>query len=43
MEPLFVAEIVGSPGKMTLFIQNCCKCEYKHYSTVAFDNARIAL
>jgi len=46
MEPLFVvAKIIGSPGKKWwptfVFIQNCCRCDCDHHSTVAFGNARI--
>ena len=43
MEPLFVvAKIIGSSsGKNNLFfIQNCFNCDYDHYSTAAFGNAR---
>jgi len=44
MKPLFVvAKIIRSPGKNDsfFFIQSCFKCDYDHYSTVAFGNARI--
>jgi len=37
MEPLcVVAEIMGSPGKShsLLFIQNCFKCDYEHYTVL---------
>jgi len=41
MEPLFVAGKI-SPGKKIayFFIQNCFKCDYDHYSTVACGNWR---
>ena len=44
MEPHFVkAKIIGYLANMIayFFIENCFKCDYEHYSTVAFGNARI--
>jgi len=48
MEPLFVvAKIIRSPVLENMiayfFIQNCFKCDYDHYSAVAFGNSRITL
>jgi len=44
MEPLFVvAKIIRQTMMAYLFIQNCFKCDYDHYSTIAFGNVRITL
>jgi len=39
------SQIIGSPDKKIacLFIQDCFKCDYDLYSTVAFGNARMSL
>jgi len=46
MEPLLVvAEIIGSSGKndTTFSFKIVFKCDYDHYSIVAFGKARITL